>query len=164
MPGDDGGRTNVPKAESLPGRILLSIFVAATLWTTTPAVAQSVAEFYAGKQISFIVGASPGGGYDTQARLVARHLGKHIAGNPTIVVQNMPAAGSLAATNYIYNVAAKDGTVIALVMRGMLLIKNWNPAAVRFDLARLNWIGSVNSEVAVTAAWHTAPHKSARDL
>ena len=161
---DDQDKTNVSPAESVPGRISLSLFVAATLWTTNPAVAQSVAEFYAGKQVSFIVGASPGGGYDTQARLVARHLGKHIPGNPTIVVQNMPAAGSLAATNYIYNVAAKDGTVIALVMRGMLLIKNWNPAAARFDLARLNWLGSINSEVAVTAAWHTAPLRTAQDL
>jgi len=163
MPGDRD-KTNVSQAESLPGRIRLSLFVAATLWTTNPAVAQPVAEFYNGKQISFIVGASPGGGYDTQARLVARHLGKHIPGNPTIVVQNMPAAGSLAATNYIYNVAAKDGTVIALVMRGMLLIKNWNPASVRFDLGRLNWLGSINSEVAVTAAWHTAPLRTAQDL
>jgi tripartite-type tricarboxylate transporter receptor subunit TctC len=76
----------------------------------------------------------------------------------------MPAAGSLAATNYIYNVAPRDGSVVALVMRGMLLIKNWNPGAVRFDLARLAWIGSVNSEVAVTVAWHTAPHRTARDL
>jgi tripartite-type tricarboxylate transporter receptor subunit TctC len=129
-----------------------------------PACAQSVADFYAGKQINLIVGATPGGGYDTQARLVARHWGKHIPGNPTIVVQNMPAAGSLAATNNIYNVAARDGTVVALVMRGMLLIKNWNPGAVRFDLGKLNWIGSVNSEVAVTAVWHTAPQKTARDL
>jgi tripartite-type tricarboxylate transporter receptor subunit TctC len=76
----------------------------------------------------------------------------------------MPAAGSLAATNHIYNAAAKDGTVIALVMRGMLLIRNWNPSSVRFDLGHLNWLGSINSEVAVTAAWHTAPHKTARDL
>src|SRR5262249_41799253 len=116
------------------------------------------------KQITLIVGASAGGGYDTQARLLARHLGRHIPGNPAIVVQNMPAAGSLAATNHIYNVAAKDGSVLALVMRGMLLIKNWSPGAVRFDLSRLNWIGSINSEVAVVAAWHTAPHKTVQDL
>jgi tripartite-type tricarboxylate transporter receptor subunit TctC len=128
------------------------------------AAAQSVADFYSGKLINLIVGGAPGGGYDTQARLVARHWGKHIPGNPTIVVQNMPAAGSLAATNHIYNVAARDGTVIALVQRGMLLIKNWNPASVRFELGKLSWIGSVNSEVAVTAAWHTAPHKDVRDL
>jgi tripartite-type tricarboxylate transporter receptor subunit TctC len=145
-------------------RLVHSLVAAATLWAVTPAAAQSVAEFYTGKQISFIVGASNGGGYDTQARLVARHLSKHIPGNPTIIVQNMPGAGSLAAANYIYNVAAKDGSVIALVMRSMLLIKNWNPVSVRFDLASLNWIGSINSEVAVTAAWHTAPHKSVKDL
>jgi tripartite-type tricarboxylate transporter receptor subunit TctC len=149
---------------SPPLRIALSVFAAAIAWTPASAAAQSVAEFFAGRQISFIVGASPGGGYDTQARLVARHLGKHIAGHPAIVVQNMPAAGSLAATNTIYNVAARDGTVIALVMRGMLLIKNWNPTSVRFDLGRLNWLGSINSEVAVTAAWHTAPHRTAQDL
>ena len=141
------------------------VFVAvAAIWAATPTHAQSVAEFYSGKQITLIVGASAGGGYDTQARLVARHLGKHVPGNPTIIVQNMPGAGSLTATNYIQNGAAKDGSVLALVMRSMLLIKNWSPATVRFDLSQINWIGSINSEVAVTAAWHTAPHKTVKDL
>ena len=143
----------------------VALLLAATvLFTAGRAAAQSVSEFYAGRQITFIVGASTGGGYDRQARLVARHLGKHIPGAPSIVVQNMPGAGSLAATNHIYNAAARDGSVIALVMRSMLLIKNWNPQSVRFDLQGLNWIGSINSEVAVVAAWHTAPHKSANDL
>jgi tripartite-type tricarboxylate transporter receptor subunit TctC len=142
-------------------RILAAVFF---IVCALPVRAQGVAEFYRGKQISFIVGASNGGGYDTQARLVARHLGKHVPGNPTVIVQNMPGAGSLAAANYIYNVAPKDGSVIALVMRGMLLIKNWNPVSVRFDLAHLNWIGSINSEVAITAAWHSAPHKTVKDL
>ena len=140
-----------------PAVFTLMLGMAAPILGAGDTFAQPIGEFYAGRQINLIVGATPGGGYDTQARLVARHWGKHIPGNPTIVVQNMPAAGSLAAANYIYNVAAKDGTVVALVMRGMLLIKNWNPVSVRFDLARLNWIGSVNSEVAVTAAWYTAP-------
>jgi len=140
------------------------LLAAAALFTAGSAAAQSVAQFYAGRQITFIVGASTGGGYDRQARLVARHLGKHVPGTPTIIVQNMPGAGSLAATNYIYNAAAKDGSVIALVMRSMLLIRNWNPQSVRFDVAGLNFIGSINSEVAVVAAWHTAPHKSANDL
>src|SRR5262245_11984583 len=94
----------------------------------TPAAAQSVADFYTGKQITMIVGSTVGGGYDNQARLVARHLGRHIPGNPTIIVQNMPAAGSLAATNHMFNIAPKDGSTIALVQRGMLLIKNWNPS------------------------------------
>jgi tripartite-type tricarboxylate transporter receptor subunit TctC len=81
-----------------------------------------------------------------------------------VVVQNMPAAGSLAATNHMYNVAPKDGSAIALVQRGMLLVKNWNPAQVRFDLGKFNWLGSVNREVALAASWHTAPHRTGKDL
>ena len=73
--------------------------------TPLPAVAQ---DFYAGKQITLVVGAGVGGGYDHQARLVARHLGRHIAGNPPIIVQNMPAAGSMAATNYMFSTAPRD--------------------------------------------------------
>src|SRR5258707_3475208 len=110
-----------------------ALVFAAAMWAVTPAYAQSVAGFYSGKQITLIVGASAGGGYDTQARLVARHLGKHVPGNPSIIVQNMPGAGSLTATNYIHNAAAKDGSVLALVMRSMLLIKTWSPASVHFD-------------------------------
>jgi len=145
-------------------RVVFSLAVVASLSPASSATAQSVAEFYSGRQISLTVGSTPGGGYDTQARLVARHLGKHIPGSPTIVVQNMPAAGSLAATNHMYNIAPKDGSAIALVQRGMLLVKNWNPSAVRFDLGKFNWIGSINSEVALTASWHTAPHRTAQDL
>jgi tripartite-type tricarboxylate transporter receptor subunit TctC len=120
--------------------------------------------FYASKQITLIAGAAVGGGYDLLTRLMARHLSRHIAGHPTIVVQNMPAAGSLAATNYVYATAPKDGTVIALIQRGMLLAKWTNPSGVRFELDRLNWIGSVNSETGLTLAWHTAPHRTAQDL
>ena len=94
-----------------------------------PAAAE---DFYAGKQINFIVGAGVGGGYDHQARLVARHLGRHVPGNPGIIVQNMPAAGSMAATNYMFGTAPKDGTTIALVQRGMLLAKLTYPSGTRF--------------------------------
>ena len=111
----------------------VALFSVAVVWLSTVASAAAQTDFYAGKQITLIVGASAGGGYDTQARLVARHIGRHIPGNPIVVVQNMPGAGSLAATNYIYNVAANDGSVIALVQRSMLLIKTWNPQSVRFD-------------------------------
>jgi tripartite-type tricarboxylate transporter receptor subunit TctC len=146
-------------------RVMLSLaLLAAISVAAAPTAAESVAEFYAGKQISLTVGSTPGGGYDTQARLVARHLGKHVPGHPTFVVQNMPAAGSLAATNHMYNIAAKDGTAIGLIQRGMLLVKNWNPSGVRFDLGKFNWIGSINSEVALVASWHTAPHRTAQDL
>ena len=119
-------------------------------------------EFYAGKQITYIVGAGVGGGYDLQARVTARHLGKHIPGNPSIVVQNMPAR--IAAANYMFATAPKDGTHIALIQRGMLLAKLIYPSGVRFEIEKFNWLGSLNSDVAVTLAWHTAEHKTAKDL
>jgi tripartite-type tricarboxylate transporter receptor subunit TctC len=120
--------------------------------------------FFAGKQINLICGAAVGGGYDALARLVARHLGRLMAGNPTVIVQNMPAAGSLAATNLIANTASKDGLTISLIQRGMLLTRLINPGAVRFDLDKLNWIGSLSSEVGLAFAWYTSKHKTAKDL
>src|SRR5260370_11758828 len=92
------------------------LLAAAVLFTAGRTAAQSVSQFYAGRQITFIVGASAGGGYDRQARLVARHLGKHIPGAPTIIVQNMPVAGSLAATNYLSNPAPRTGPLTALLI------------------------------------------------
>jgi hypothetical protein len=124
----------------------------------------SVKDFYAGRQITVIVGAGAGGGYDLQARLMARHLGKHIPGNPTFVVQNMPGAGSLAAANHIYNAAPADGSVLALIQRGMLLVRLINPSGVRFELDKLNWIGSLNSETGVVLSWHTSEVKTTKDL
>ena len=124
-----------------------------------PATAQ---DFYAGKQITLIVGAGVGGGYDLQARVTARHLGKHIPGNPSIVVQNMPSR--IAAANHMFSTAPKDGTTIALLQRGILLAKLIYPTGARFAIEKFHWLGSLNSEVAVTLAWHTAPHKTAKDL
>jgi hypothetical protein len=122
----------------------------------------SADDFYAGKQINFIVGAGIGAGYDLQARVVARHLGRHIPGNPAIIVQNMPAR--LGAANQLFNAAPKDGTTLALLQRGILLARLIYPAGVRFEIDKFNWLGSLNSEVSVTLAWHTAPHKTAKDL
>lgn len=119
-------------------------------------------DFFAGKQITFVVGAGVGGGYDLQARLVSRHLGRHIPGNPTIVVQNMPSR--IAAANHMFGAAAKDGTAIALLQRGVLLAKLIYPSGVRYDIEKFHWLGSLNSEVAVTLAWHTTPFKTAKDL
>ena len=119
-------------------------------------------EFYAGRQITLIVGAGVGGGYDLQARVAARHLGKHIPGKPSIVVQNMPAR--IAAANHMFATAPQDGSTIALIQRGMLLAKLIYPAGVRFEIDKFHWLGSLNSEVAVTLAWHTTAHKTAKDL
>jgi tripartite-type tricarboxylate transporter receptor subunit TctC len=142
-----------------------ALTITVTMCQAPAATAQSAAaSYFAGKQINFICGAAVGGGYDALARLVARHLGAHIAGNPSVIVQNMPAAGSLAATNLIANTAPKDGLTIALVQRGMLLARLINPGAVRFDLDKLNWIGSLSSEVGLAFAWYTSAHKTAEDL
>ena len=121
-------------------------------------------DFYAGKQITYIVGAGVGGGYDLQARVTARHLARHIPGNPAIIVQNMPAAGSIAAANYMFSTAPKDGSAIALIQRGMLLARLTYPAGARFEIEKFHWLGSLNSETAVTLSWHTAPHETAKDL
>ena len=141
---------------------LLSYLVA-TFCIATPAMAQSVADFYRGKQVLLIVGAASGGGYDAQGRLLARHMSKHIPGNPTVIVQNMPGAGSLQATNYLYNIAAKDGTVFGLVQRDMLIARSMNPEGARFEVDKFNWVGNLASEIGVVA-WHTSPIKTADDL
>src|SRR4030081_42663 len=137
-----------------------TLTLALAAWScAAPAGAQN---FYAGKQLTIIVGAGPGGGYDLQARVVARHLRRHIPGNPTIIVQNIPSR--IAAANHIFETAPKDGTMIALLQRGVLLAKLIYPSNVRFQIEKFHWLGSLNSETAVTLAWHTAPHKTTKDL
>ena len=108
----------------------------------TAVSAQPAEEFYRGKQIRFVVGTTAGGDYDLWARLMARHIGKHIPGNPSAIVENMPGAGSLVATNHLFNVAPRDGTVLGMISRsmpsaGVMQVKN-----VRFDPVKFNWIGS----------------------
>jgi tripartite-type tricarboxylate transporter receptor subunit TctC len=115
----------------------------ASLALTSQASADAVADFYKGRTITLIVGYGPGGGYDLFARLMARHLGRHMPGNPAVVVQNMPGAGSLRATNYLYTVAPRDGTTIGSFARDMplLAILRANAAAV-FDPRKFTWLGS----------------------
>lgn len=118
----------------------------AVLCMSASAHAQGVADFYKGKQIVIIVGYSPGGGYDAYARLVARHFGAKMPGAPTVIVQNMPGAGSLRAANHIYNAAARDGTVFGTFSRNMPLMGvlggNKN---VQFDAEKFTWLGSPSS-------------------
>ncbi len=111
-----------------------------------PAQADDVADFYKGKRVNLIVSYGPGGGYDVYARVLARHIGRHIPGNPNIVVQNMPGAGSLRGANYLYNVAPKDGTAFGTFARNMpmlgLLKSGQN---VQFDPMKFTWLGSSSS-------------------
>lgn len=150
-----------PRRSTIPG-MRWAAAIGAALLGLGPAAAQE--DFYAGKLITVVVGSGPGGGYDLLARLMARHLGKHLPGHPGFVVQNMPAASSLVAANHLFNLAPKDGTTIGLLQRAMITARFLNPSGVRFDVARFNWIGSLNSETGVSLAWHTAPHRTAADL
>jgi tripartite-type tricarboxylate transporter receptor subunit TctC len=125
---------------------------------------ETPAGFYAGKSIELLIGYSPGGGYDTYARTVARHLGKHIPGNPNIVPKNMPGAGSLKLTNYLSNVAAKDGTVFGIIGRGIAMEPLLGGQGIQFDAKKLNWIGSANNEVSICVSWHTSGVKTWDDL
>jgi tripartite-type tricarboxylate transporter receptor subunit TctC len=135
------------------------------LSTAAPACADvDVAAFYKDKQIRLVVGSAAGSGYDIGARLLARHLQKHIPGNPSFVIQNQPGAASVTMTNSVYNVGAKDGTVMGAAINGMPTAPLLEPEGVRFDPTKLIWIGSVNREVQATYVWHTAPVQSLADL
>jgi tripartite-type tricarboxylate transporter receptor subunit TctC len=125
--------------------------------------AQTVGDFYRGKQITFVVGSDPGGGYDALARLVARHIGQFIPGNPVVVVENQPGAGSMLMSNRIYNIAPQDGTVIGLVQRGVLIAQLTHQPGAQFQIDKFNWIGNVSRETAVTVAWHATPFKKIED-
>ena len=130
----------------------------------TAGATQDVAGFYRGKQVRLLIGYSAGGGYDTYARLLARHIGKHIPGNPTVVPQNMPGAGSLTLTNFLYNVAPKDGTVFGTIARGMAMEPLLGGEGTQFDATKFSWIGSLNNEVSICASWHTSQVKTIEDL
>src|SRR3954462_7367241 len=106
-----------------------------------PALAQSPEAFFARKTITISIGYTAGGSYDLYGRLVARHLGKHIPGNPTVVAQNMPGAGSLKAANYIYEVAPKDGTALGVVVESAALEQALGNSAALYDAAKFTWVG-----------------------
>jgi tripartite-type tricarboxylate transporter receptor subunit TctC len=132
------------------------------------AAAESVADFYRGKTVEIMVGAAAGGGYDITARVMARHMGRHIPGSPSIIVRNLPGATSLIMTNQLYNRSPRDGTVmgmpnstIPLEPRLRLLAAS---GAVAFDINRFNWIGTPVQEPHVFWVWHTAPAARFEDL
>jgi tripartite-type tricarboxylate transporter receptor subunit TctC len=128
-----------------------------------PAQAQTAAEFYKGKTVNLVIGFSAGGGYDLYARHLARHVGKHIPGGPTIVPQNMPGAGSLKAANYIYSAAPKDGSAFGTFSRTTGI----NPlleSGAKFDGTKFSWLGSVTDDVSTCVTWHTSPVKTWKDF
>jgi tripartite-type tricarboxylate transporter receptor subunit TctC len=135
--------------------------IVAMLATAAPASAQ---DFYKGKTINILAGFSPGGGYDINARVLARHMGRHIPGNPSIVVQNMPGAGSLNAVHYLDNTAAKDGTVLNTFNFGAIGEARLSPDKIRIDFRKYNWVGSISQDLTVCYVWHALGVKTLDDL
>lgn len=129
-----------------------------------PAAAEDVAAFYKGKQITLVISAGAGGGFDTYGRLLTRHFGRHIPGQPGMVPQNMPGAGGIKATNFMYNNARKDGTFIAIVHSAMTTASVLAPNKAQFDATKINWIGNIEDETSLCVAWHAAPAKTAQDM
>jgi len=142
-------------------------FVVAALSILTPAAigfAQSPSDFYKGRNINLYIGYSPGGAYDLYARAIARHMGGHIPGNPTIVPQNMEGAGSLRLANYLYRVAPQDGTAFATFGRGIAFDPLLLGQGDAFDAQKLNWLGSANNEVSVCVAMKSSGITRFEDL
>src|ERR1700724_1055580 len=139
-------------------RAILVLALLPALGSAAPA--QDVAAFYAGKSIRLVVGVDVGSGYDVNARLLARHMGAHIPGNPSFVVQNQPGAGSVTMTSQLYASGPFDGTTIGAAFAGMPTIPLLQPGGSRFDPTKLIWLGNTNRETHVTYVWHTAPVQS----
>ena len=125
--------------------------------------AEPIAEFYRGKVVNVYIGVGVGGEYDIQARLVARHIGKHIPGNPTVVPQNMTGAGGLRMINYLYNVAPKDGLNVGMIANAFPAMQAAGIPGVQFDAARMQWLGSIAPGVETMAVWSTTGVKSIED-
>jgi tripartite-type tricarboxylate transporter receptor subunit TctC len=144
---------------------LLPLLAAATVLTLPPAGhTQTPAEFYRGKAISLEISSSVGGGYDLHARLLARHMSKHIPGNPTIVPKNVEGAAGLRMANLLYNTAPRDGTMFGIIYRGTAFEPLFGNKAAQLDATKLTWIGSASNEVSICVAWHTSGVTRIEDL
>jgi tripartite-type tricarboxylate transporter receptor subunit TctC len=161
--GDDWRREIRNDAVRVCRRAILTILTTGIVGSGAAAAAQTPEQFYAGKTIDFVIGYPPGGSNDTLGRLLARHLGKHIPGNPTLVPKNQPGAGSFLAVNTIFNVSPKDGTVIGIGAPTIPLDEKLGTQGVRFKTAELNWIGRLDSLVNVVFMWKTSPVKTFAD-
>ncbi len=141
--------------------------MAAFAASLAPGFAQTpdqVGDFYRGKQVQIRIGTPAGSGYDIAARLVAAYIGKYIPGNPALIVQNVPGAGSLTLANQLYNTAPRDGLVIGAITNGMPTAPMLSPENARFNISRFGWIGSTAPETMTVLVWHSSGVSSIRDL
>jgi tripartite-type tricarboxylate transporter receptor subunit TctC len=144
---------------------LLRPFLAAAvaLLIAPLAHAETAEPFFDRKTVTIYVGYTAGGSYDLYARLIARHLGKHIPGNPSVVAQNMPGAGSMKAANYVYQVAPKDGTALGVIVESAALEQALGNSAVQYDASKFTYVGRVATSNNVFMQWHTAKVQSIAD-
>jgi tripartite-type tricarboxylate transporter receptor subunit TctC len=144
----------------------LAVRVAAALLTVIPvaATAQETAPSFKGRTIDLYTGYTVGGGYDLYTRLLARHIGRHLPGNPNVVAKNMEGAASLRLANWLYTAAPKDGTAFGTIGRGTALDPLLGQPGAQFDGTKFNFVGSMNDEVSICVAWHTVPFKTFDDV
>jgi tripartite-type tricarboxylate transporter receptor subunit TctC len=157
------------KIEACPLPACLARFTLATalaiVASSVPAAAQSgsVSEFYHGKTMTMLIGTVAGGEYDLHARLIARHIGRHIPGNPTVVSQNMPGGGGVVMANYLYNVAPKDGTYIAVLNKALPSSQAMGERSLKFDTGRMFWLGALAPTTDTMVVWRTTGVKTLED-
>ena len=145
-------------------RIALVLGTVASALSTSAALAQDAAEFYRGRTISLVAGFNPGGGADTYARLIARHLGRHVAGNPTVLVRNMQGAGSVIAANHVFNVAPRDGTELGLFAGNITIDPLIGSTQHKYDARQFNWIGAPSADSNVCLSSLATPFKTIDDV
>jgi tripartite-type tricarboxylate transporter receptor subunit TctC len=138
----------------------IAFLVTSALLLPNAVSAQTVEAFYRSRSITMLIGSGAGGGYDTYARIFARHMAKHIPGNPTIIAKNMPAAAGLAAASTLYTTADKDGATIAAFTNGSAMDPLLGNASARYDAQKFNWLGSIGKLQNVCATWHLSPVKT----
>src|SRR5262245_42090962 len=144
----------------LMARALVFAALAVAVAASPAPAQQSVADFYKGKNVSLLLGTGPGGSYDLYARIFAEHLGKHIPGNPNIIVENMPGAGGVTAGNHLYGPGPQDGTKV-LLSHAIIMSEVLEPrAGVRFQSAKFNWIGTYDAIAHTLALWHESKAKT----
>jgi tripartite-type tricarboxylate transporter receptor subunit TctC len=136
------------------------LFLWLALGGSGPAAAQDVESFFRGKQLEILVGNAAGGGYDLYSRVLARHIGRHVPGNPGVVVKNVPGAGGLKLANDLYATTPKDGTSFGIFDRGVVIEPLLDNPGARFDATKFSAIGSIGKQVATCAAWYQAPVKT----
>jgi tripartite-type tricarboxylate transporter receptor subunit TctC len=153
--------TNVVSPRAMHRLALVAI--AGSFAVSEPVVAQNAADFFKGKTVNIVVSYAPGGGYDNYSRLLSRHLGDHIPNKPTVIVQNMPGGAGITASNYIYVVAPKDGTMIAAVDQNIPMLQLLGGKGVQYDMAKVQWLGNIASSNGVAMYWHGTPFRTIDD-